>query len=45
MKIQLLISKLVALAFFIIAGALGYLTYLYVVNDFSLITFVMDTFK
>jgi len=45
MKIQLVISKLVALVFFIIAGVLGYLTYLSVIGDFSLSSFVMDTFK
>lgn len=44
MKMQLLLSKLVALAFFIIAGVLGYLTYLYVIGDFSLSAFFMDTF-
>ncbi len=45
MNEKLVISSLVALACFIIAGALGYLAYLSYIGEFSLRGFVVSIFE
>lgn len=45
MNEKLVISSLVALGFFITAGALGHLAYLSYIGEFSLSSFVMSIFE